>query len=623
MMSALTSHLWQTTFFAFAVALLTVAFRRNRAQVRYWLWLSGSLKFLIPFALLTNLGSHLEWAPAANRMAAQIKSPAVSYTLAQIGQPLFPDGAPSTPSLPDSIRWIPVALLATWMAGFVAIVAIRLRVWLRIRTVVRKSIAIDIPFTVEVRSSRDLLEPGVVGFFRPILLLPDGIMEQLTPAELKTVLAHELCHVRHRDNLLAAIHMIVEAIFWFHPLVWWIGARLVEERELACDEEVLSLGNQPGVYADAILSVCKLYTKSPLVCVSGVAGAGIRRRIEAIMANRGVKKLNRARQILLTGAGMVAVAGPVVIGLLIAGTPGFEVSSIKPCDRRDVAAGGRGGGAIGIKWSPGRLVAECVTLDSLIRDAYIRYADGKPWPVAVVGKRLSPVSARLLVQPIKGSPAWIRSDRYSIEAKAEGAPGEEITRGPMMRALLEDRFRLKIHGEAGEVPVYTLTVADGGPRLHATKAGSCFVPDADHPRAPHMEPGQALSASSMGCGLFVPSGRPSGGNDGFDINGTTIGNLARSLSMVFDRDVIDQTGIQGMFDIHFDVHPEPLSTDVSSGTPADSAAAPGERVATDEDRSAMAALFRAEVKKLGLKLTPEKGSVRFLVIDSVEKPSAN
>ena len=296
----------------------------------------------------------------------------------------------------------------------------------------------------------------------------------------------------------------------------------------------------------------------------------------------------------------------------------LNVASIKPCNSGDVASGSRGGRGGGIKSSPGRLTAECTTLDSLVRDAYIRYADGKPWPTSVVGRRLSPVSSRLLAQPIKGSPAWIKSERYSIAAKAEGrAPAEEIMKGPMMRALLEDRFKLKIHTEAGEVPVYALTVAQGGPRLEATKAGSCFVPDADHPRAPRMVPGQAPSVSSMPCGVFVPSGR----NDGFDINGTTIGNLASSLSMVFDRDVIDQTGIQGMFDIHFNVHPEPLSADVSSGTPADTAGRPGERVATDADRSGMVAAFRAEVQKLGLKLTPDKGSVKFLVIDSVEKPS--
>lgn len=53
--------------------------------------------------------------------------------------------------------------------------------------------------------------------------------------------------------------MIVEAIFWFNPTVWWIGTRLLEERERACDETVLSLGNEPRVYAEAILNVCRVF----------------------------------------------------------------------------------------------------------------------------------------------------------------------------------------------------------------------------------------------------------------------------------------------------------------------------------------------------------------------------
>ena len=111
--------------------------------------------------------------------------------------------------------------------------------------------------------------------------------------------------------------MIVEAIFWFHPLVWWIGARLVAERERACDEEVLSQGNQPDIYADAILNVCKLYTESPMACVSGVSGASIRKRIEAIMSNRKLQGMNSAKKLLLATAGIATLAGPIAIGLLI------------------------------------------------------------------------------------------------------------------------------------------------------------------------------------------------------------------------------------------------------------------------------------------------------------------
>ena len=69
-------------------------------------------------------------------------------------------------------------------------------------------------------------------------------------------MAHEVCHVRRRDNLTAALHMLVEAAFWFHPLVWWLGARLVAERERACDEAVLRLGRRPEAYAEGILKVC-------------------------------------------------------------------------------------------------------------------------------------------------------------------------------------------------------------------------------------------------------------------------------------------------------------------------------------------------------------------------------
>ena len=97
--------------------------------------------------------------------------------------------------------------------------------------------------------------------------------------------------------------------------MWWIGARLLEERERACDEEVVSQGNHPDVYAEAILNVCKLYAASPLACVSGVTGANLKRRIEAIMINRRGEKLNRAKKVLLAAAASAVLAGPLAMGV--------------------------------------------------------------------------------------------------------------------------------------------------------------------------------------------------------------------------------------------------------------------------------------------------------------------
>jgi RND family efflux transporter MFP subunit len=317
---AIVNHLWQSTVFAVAVALLAFAFRKNRAQVRYWLWFSASLKFLVPFLFLISLGKTTSNALAARSIVLPVVARStVSLAVFNAAEPFskassFAKGV----SAPMHARdWVPIAIVALWACGLLAIAFWRFRGWLRVRAAVRTSAPVDISAAVEVRSSTELLEPGVVGLFRPTLLLPAGISERLTPSQLEAVLAHELSHIRRRDNLTAAIHMSVEALFWFHPAVWWIGSRLVEEREHACDEAVLSLGNEPRDYAEAILSVCKHYVESPLGCVSGVTGARINQRIQAILMSRVGGKMNWARKTALAIAAFAALGTPIVVGAII------------------------------------------------------------------------------------------------------------------------------------------------------------------------------------------------------------------------------------------------------------------------------------------------------------------
>src|SRR6185295_17033775 len=126
----------------------------------------------------------------------------------------------------------------------------------------------------------------------------------------------------------SAIHMVVEAAFWFHPLVWWIGARLIDERERACDEHVLRVCGAPQIYAESILNVCKLYVESPLACVSGVGGADLRKRVSAILVNRVGLQLSLARKVTLAIAAMLAIALPLGAGMLAqsaAPIPKFDV----------------------------------------------------------------------------------------------------------------------------------------------------------------------------------------------------------------------------------------------------------------------------------------------------------
>ena len=307
MISELANHLWQSTLFAFAVGLLTLMCRKNHASVRYWLWFSASVKFFIPFTLLMALGDRLEWASRAPQIAA----PAVSATLAQVSRPFVVDpavGFLSVQEAPRSFDWLALAIVGVWVSGIIAMIVVRFRTWRQIRAAVLASspwtiASLPMPAGVAVRSTPGVMEPGVVGLWRPVLLVPSGIEDDLTPPQLAAVLTHELCHIRRRDNVTATVHMIAEAVFWFHPLVWWIGSRLVDERERACDQEVLRTCGEPQTYAEGIVNVCRRYVESPLACVSGVSGANVKNRIRDIMTNRAVAKLNVAKKAVLAAVG--------------------------------------------------------------------------------------------------------------------------------------------------------------------------------------------------------------------------------------------------------------------------------------------------------------------------------
>ena len=254
---AIANHLWQSTLFAALAAILTLAFKKNQARIRHHLWLAASLKFLVPFSLLIDLGRHL----ATPRFSLSGRSGLFS-AVEGFSQPFtFVVVAPVNHATKAAslLALLPGLIAATWLCGFVTVIFLWSVRWRRVAAAVHRSTPMEQGREVdalrqlekigEVRTpipfllSRDsALEPGIFGIFRPVLLWPAKISEHLQDSHLKAILAHEVSHARRRDNLAAALHMAVEAIFWFHPMVWWLGARLVEERELACDEEVLQLG---------------------------------------------------------------------------------------------------------------------------------------------------------------------------------------------------------------------------------------------------------------------------------------------------------------------------------------------------------------------------------------------
>ena len=591
--SALSNHLWQSTLFAAAAGLLTLVLRKNYARARYWLWLTASLKFLLPFSLLVRFGNSFGWSTAR----PVLPSGGFSFVMEEIGRSF---SAPAASSLvehaatPAVTTVMPVVLFAIWACGFVASAFFWWIRWRRVRVAVRVASPLPLHTDVPVLSSPTLLEPGVFGIWRPVLLLPEGITDHLAPAQLRAILAHELCHVRRHDNLATAFHMLVETVFWFHPLVWWIGARLVEERERACDEEVLSLGSEPEIYAESILKTCQFYLGSPLICVSGVTGSDLKKRIVRIMTQRVSHNLSLGRKLLLAGAGLAAVAGPIAFGLMnapqgraqpqppaVSSTPAFEVASIKPNK-----SGDRG---VRIMFPSGtRFTATNVALRMLIRVAY-----------------------GVQEFQISGGPDWLNSEKYDIEAKAEASsPNDDMfkmtedqrnagmeRRKLMIQALLAERFKLTLHRETKELPVYALLIAKNGPKVQQAAGADLAPPDLKDAKGPGLK----------GEGMRMGRG---------DLSGQAVEMrfLAEGLSNQLGRTVLDKTGLKGAYNFTLKWTP-----DESQGPMFKP---PGEGAPPPPDPSGPS-LFTAIQEQLGLKLDSQKGPVEILVIDHAEKATEN
>jgi beta-lactamase regulating signal transducer with metallopeptidase domain len=307
-MSLLLDHLWQSTIVLAVIGLLTLFFRKNGAHVRHALWTVASLKFLLPFACLTALAgfvSHLFSSPPS--------APPILTSFEGAAQP-FSHSTSLVAATSTPMNWLPLLGVA-WGVGFLTVCYVWMARWRKLRAMLRAAWEVEIAAPMKVKMSSERLEAGLIGIVHPVLLLPEGIAEKLSPAELEAIVSHEACHLRRRDNLFAALHMLVEALFWFWPLVWWLGARLITERERACDEAVLRSGSDPQVYAESILKVCKHYVSSPLACASGVSGADLKRRMEEIMENTVMSRLNLPRKALLVASAVAVLALPLLLGV--------------------------------------------------------------------------------------------------------------------------------------------------------------------------------------------------------------------------------------------------------------------------------------------------------------------
>jgi uncharacterized protein (TIGR03435 family) len=402
--------------------------------------------------------------------------------------------------------------------------------------------------------------------------------------------------------------MVVEVLFWFHPLVWWIERRLVEERERACDEEVLRVVNEPEAYAEGILKVCRFYREARPAFTSGVTGSNLKKRVEEIMSNRAALDLSLGRTVLVAVVTAAALAGPIAFGVIHA-TPGrepaattpvtqtdsdgslaFEVASIRPS--RPLPPGGRG--AAGTPWAgctggpsqvdPQRFVATNKTLYHLITLAY-----------AVPGTGCGIYSSNDL---ISGGEGWVRSEQFDVEAiipedsatytRQDLESGNAPELQAMLRTLLAERFQFAVRHEAREISGYALTSGTDGPRVEGEWIGE--------PKPPFEPPQewQGVGVEAMTPGVLFLFGR-----------NASMASLAGTLQSLTgtNRLVVDRTGLAGEF--NFD-----LSEFASFIYDYDGAPSPP-------------SVFSALEQQLGLRMEETRVLVDTLAIENAERPSEN
>ena len=343
------------------------------------------------------------------------------------------------------------------------------------------------------------------------------------------------------------------------------------------------------------------------------------------------------------GAGAQA-AGPTSAPAVAAAAgqpaePEFEEASIRRCDSDNLPAtpaGARGGGANSMQMTPGRLNALCATLATLIRVSY-GYTpmemdfnnDGRRPGMQIdmvygVGEEDG--------QRVRGGPDWLRSERYTVEAVVGSgrASNAEAMSGPMLRRLLERRLQLKAHIDSEQVPAFALTVAKGGLKnmKKSTSADCQLLPGRPGALAFYGYPGSVLEpprqvdavrrGEKPSCGMW---GHRNGPNQVFIGGDVPIEALADFLSnQLGGVRVIDKTGLTDRYNSVLEIA---LDDNTPGFGRARGPLPPFMQELANRDVPRAATIFTALEEQLGLHLERAQTAREFIVIDRLERPSAN
>ncbi len=650
---------WQGAFIGAATASVVWLLRDSSARLRYGI-ASAALGVMLVMPVVTLVELSTGSVPAAAN--------ATLDPVPRRDEVAITDSVPFDVARPGAIAGVTVRhirmtldqalpiIVGLWAIGVACLLLRLFGGWQRVRRLHQRSlrlmasaqqpacqrlaIRLGVVRAVRVVDSNEVDTPTLVGWLRPIILLPLAALSQLTPEQVDAILAHELAHVRRYDVIVNGVQTVVETLLFYHPAVWWISARIRAEREHCCDDIAVEVCGDVVNYTSALVKLEAWRSGHPAFSLSA-GGGSLRGRVRRVLQTRGTGKPACA-------PGLISIALVLMCGVIVGAVQDRTVSrqraltsteipfpmappapslqseppfvslpappSTTPRPRPVMVAAVQAP-------APAPVAFETVSItpntSEIVREMMNVWQTDGHYRVRNNWLRLLIAFAyRVAPQNVSGGPSWIDVDRFDIDAKADTEfqlPVTGITRGPgsepealvaRVRTLLTDRFKLAVHHEAQARPAYALVLASGqlGPQLNTTTL-DCRA-DAEERRRtgiltapPPWGPKRVCGISSLSFSII------SGG-------AVTMAQLADILTKRLPQPVVDRTGLSGEFDLDLKWTPD----DARRIQPAD-----GRPAFLQIDPNGPS-VFMAVQEQLGLKLEPTTEPIDVLVIDHVEPP---
>lgn len=556
---ALVHFVWQGAAIATVAFALLWALRNHSPQSRYAL-ACGALVVMLAAPVMTVV----VLSPSAIRdsgAALQVPLPpgpgddAVPDGRLMLNNLAMARGVSSAELAPSDARaWLPL-VVALWIVGVGVLLVRLLGGWWRIHRLHRASRAATPSMwaaaTLRVAASLGLDgrihvvdvalvdTPTVIGWLRPVILLPVAAFAGLSPSQVDAILAHELAHIRRHDFLVNLLQTFAETLLFYHPAIWWLSSRIRTEREHCCDVVALSVCRDALSYADALVELESrrtVHSRLALAATDGTLMARVRRLLGAPADDR-------------PRASALVIAGVVVLVMCLAGASRYLVAA----QADDASAPQAGTASDPAAWS-----------------MVFNNADSTMRFIGFRGRDLIRFAYQIPQARIVGGPSWLDEQILNITVELDNAPrADEMP--DIVREALQSRLQLKTHVEKRHFPVLALVMAREdrrqGPGLRVANR-ACFdvqrwiaagQPPDELPERRGVPACGGESDSPLGWTQYASITMPQFADQLRDyVKGWPMTPrepppvvLGPALVEVKAPDIVDRTGLSGRYDVEF------------------------------------------------------------------------